>query len=84
MDETVNDEIESLLADIQDAVDDPETSFKLRTARQLNLASKTRQVRLEERLAAGTREHDTAARSRAGRDATRELARDPSADRARR
>lgn len=41
MEETVNDAIESLLEEVQAELDDPEVSFKLRTARQLNLASKT-------------------------------------------
>ena len=48
MQETVNDAIESLLAEIQDDVDDPNVSFKLRTARQLNLASKTQLLAMED------------------------------------
>lgn len=38
MEKTICDTIEMLLASVQDDVDDPALEFKLRTARQLNVA----------------------------------------------
>lgn len=52
MGDSVSDTIESLLASVQEEVEDEDLIFKLRTARQLNVISKERGKIAREELAA--------------------------------
>lgn len=50
MSEPICDTIETLLASVQEEIDDPKLSYKLRTARQLNVASNDRIQTVNETL----------------------------------